>query len=89
MKLKSHLITGLLCAIMVTAATVPAFAHGGRGHGHHHGGCARNVQNNIAVCPYEDCSTAGRHIHDDVTYCGYNHCNGVCDGSCVSNGFCY
>ena len=35
-----------------------------------------------ALCPVEGCEIAGRHVHDSVTYCGYDHAGGFCDGSC-------
>lgn len=84
MKKWDRLAAGLLCAILAALLIVPAAAHGchgGRGRGHH-GGCGRNVQTEIAVCPYEDCTIAGRHSHDGTGYCGYAHADGLCDGSC-------
>lgn len=84
MRKTNRLAAGLLCAVLAAALIVPASAHGchgRRGQGRH-GGCVRNVQTEITLCPYEDCDLAGRHSHDGVTYCGYAHTDGVCDGSC-------
>lgn len=36
------------------------------------------------LCEVEDCELAGRHTHDGVTYCGYDHVDGFCDGACLS-----
>lgn len=83
MKTKRRLVSGLLCVVLAMILTVPALAHGGRGHGRHHSGYAQSVQTSIAVCPFEDCSLSGRHIHGDVIYCGYGHEGGLCDGSCA------
>lgn len=38
----------------------------------------------ITTCPVADCAIAGRHTHDGVTYCGYAHENGICDGNCCA-----
>ena len=34
------------------------------------------------VCTVDGCTETGRHSHDGHDYCGYNHENGYCDGSC-------
>ena len=85
MRRKRCLLGGLLCAAALAAMlVVPASAHGchgGRGRGHHGGGY---VQASVAVCPYEDCATSGHHFHSGVTYCGYVHEGGYCDGSCAT-----
>ena len=36
----------------------------------------------ITTCPDANCTIAGQHIHDGITYCGYAHENGICDGNC-------
>lgn len=78
-----------VCFIVVLTAVslvLPALAHG---HGHHNGP-RRNTQSvqtvqtpaAIAVCPVQGCTLAGRHSHSGVTYCGYAHESGFCDGKC-------
>ena len=88
MRRKRCLLGGLLCAAALAAMlVVPASAHGchgGRGRGHHGGGYAQSIQASVAVCPYEDCATSGHHFHSGVTYCGYVHEGGYCDGSCAT-----
>ncbi|MEY8316600.1 hypothetical protein AALB19_04660 [Oscillospiraceae bacterium 50-58] len=84
MKKWNRLTAGLLCAILAAVLIVPVSAHGchgRRGRGCH-GGYVRNVQTEITVCPYDDCTLAGRHLHDGTTYCGYAHGDGLCDGLC-------
>ena len=75
-RMKGRLIAGVLCAMLAAMLVVPVSAHGchgGRGGGHH-GGYARNVQTTVqtavTVCPYSDCTLAGRHTHSGVIYCG-------------------
>lgn len=78
MKMRNRLAAGLLCAVLAAALTVPASAHCGNGHrGWHHRTYAENAV--VAVCPYDDCTVYGRHLHDGVAYCG---CGGE-DGFCV------
>ena len=78
----------VLACVTALALMVPAMAHGHGGGGH--GGCGRGwsaqtpVQTQIAVCAVEGCEIAGRHVHNNVTYCGYAHANGVCDGKCLA-----
>lgn len=67
-------------AFVLAAAilTVPAFAHGCKG---------RRIQTadaSCGVCTVEDCAITGRHTHRGVTYCGYDHADGVCDGTCYA-----
>lgn len=84
MKKWNRLTAGLLCAVLAAVLIVPVSAHGchgRRGRGCH-GGYVRNVQTEITVCPYDDCTLAGRHLHDGTTYCGYAHGDGLCDGLC-------
>lgn len=86
---KSRLFAGLLCAVLISLLTVPASAHCGRGRGHH-SGYTQSVQASAAVCPYEDCTTAGCHLHDGVTYCGYGHGSASCGDSCaVAASYCH
>ena len=44
------------------------------------------VQPAVGVCPYDGCAETGRHYHDSVAYCGYNHAGAYCDGTCA--GYC-
>ena len=89
-RMKGRLTAGVLCAMLAAMLVVPVSAHGchgGRGGGRH-GGYARNVQTTVqtavTVCPYSDCTLAGRHTHSGVTYCGYDHAGGFCDGTCTA-----
>lgn len=68
-------------ALVLTAAllAVPASAHGG-----HHGKTQGAAAASCAVCTTEDCTIIGRHVHDGVAYCGSDHADGFCDGSCVA-----
>ena len=75
----------LLCVLTLALLTLPVSAHG------HHGGChgQPSVRPSlpsrpaaVTVCQVEGCAIAGRHIHNGVTYCGYPHQNGFCDGRC-------
>lgn len=83
MKWINRLAAGLLCAVLAAALIAPAAAHGCHGGRGHHGGYRQSVQTTVTVCPYEDCTQAGRHTHDGVTYCGYCHDCGYCDGTCA------
>ncbi len=77
MKRTKIILTALLLAALVV---LPVSAHGMRRQ-------AVNPQEptcGVSVCPFEDCREAGRHYHDGVCYCGYNHEGGLCDGSCQS-----
>lgn len=80
MRMKKLLATGVACALCAVLLTIPALAHG-HGHGRHGG---RGSSGQITVCPFDDCTTGGRHTHDGVTYCGYGHENGYCNGSCYA-----
>ena len=76
----------LLACLTALALVVPAMAHGHGGG--HHGGRGWYAQQpqpaQITVCAVEGCEAAGRHTHNGVTYCGYSHTNGVCDGKCLA-----
>ena len=68
-----------VCMLVSMIFVFPASAHG---HGHH-----RQTSNTyIHVCTIEDCTESGYHLHDGVTYCGYAHSSGYCDGSCAGTG---
>ena len=69
----------LLAASIVT---VPAFAHGHGGAKGHRVWMAEPTT--YTVCPLDSCEVAGRHVHNGVTYCGYDHAYGFCDGTCLN-----
>ncbi len=50
-------------------------------HGHHRQ--TQTVDTGCPVCTVEGCTEEGRHSHDGHNYCGYDHADGYCDGSCV------
>lgn len=77
MKLKQTLAATAACALLLGAVTLPASAHGGRHH---------NASPSYAVCTVEGCAETGRHTHDGVTYCGYDHAGGTCTGASCSGG---
>lgn len=81
MKKPSRLAAGLACALLAALLILPASAHGCHGGRRHY---SRPVQATVTVCAYEGCGLAGRHVHDGVTYCGYAHGTGVCDGACLA-----
>ena len=62
---------GFLALVLLTAT---ALACGG-----HH----RAVSTTCQLCTVEGCDIAGRHTHSGVTYCGYAHAAGSCDGACA------
>ncbi|MEY8319712.1 hypothetical protein AAK894_01370 [Lachnospiraceae bacterium 46-61] len=79
MHIKKMLVMGAVGILSSACLAFPAFAHG---HGHH-----RQTQvntNYTAVCTIDGCTETGHHIHNGVNYCGYNHSNGYCDGSCAT-----
>ena len=41
-----------------------------------------NIDTSCPVCTVEGCQIMGRHLHENVPYCGYAHESGYCDGSC-------
>ena len=69
-----------MVAFVLAAAilTVPAFAHGCKGRR------VQTVDASCGLCTVEDCAIAGRHTHRGVTYCGYDHAGGFCDGTCYA-----
>ena len=75
---KKHFAAGFMALMMLIPVSASA----------HCGGywrtAAAPVNVNCEVCSIEDCTTAGRHIHDGVTYCGYAHAGGICDGTCYA-----
>lgn len=83
-RMRNRLLAGAVCVMLAAVLIVPAAAHGCHGGRGRHGGYRQSVQTTVTVCPYEDCTQAGRHTHDGVTYCGYCHGSGVCDGTCLA-----
>ena len=75
-------IAASVAAVLSIALLVPvAYACGG------HGRVAANqlADTNVtacAVCTVEDCQITGRHSHEGTLYCGYQHADGICDGTC-------
>ena len=58
-------------------------------HGHHYRQTSvkADVKTDTVceLCPVEDCTRTGLHVHDNVTYCGYAHGGGYCDGMYCRN----
>ena len=78
MSLRKLLISALAAACAASLLGPAAFAHGGC-----HGGARRTQPVRCGVCAMDGCEVSGRHVHGRATYCGYDHENGVCDGSCA------
>ena len=76
--IKKRTLALVLACIAILALTVPALACG---HGRHGG---KKGQTQVTVCTVKNCGTAGLHTHNGVTYCGYAHASGVCDGKCLA-----
>ena len=83
MRIKRKLAACLLCVLTAASLVFPASAHG---CGHYGGRRGQNTVQPaaIAVCPVEGCTTAGRHVHSGVTYCGNHHEAGYCAGTCAA-----
>ena len=74
------LLAGVATAALVSFVFVlPVSAHGHHGH---YGQAAS--QTDYPVCTFEGCTEEGRHELDGCYYCGYDHADGYCDGSCVT-----
>lgn len=74
MSLRKIFISALCAACAVSLLAPAAFAHG----------CHRRAQSaQCGLCTVEGCEYAGRHTHNGVTYCGYCHEDGVCNGACA------
>lgn len=83
MSLKKFLITAL-CAVCAASLLVPAaFAHGGCRSRWNSSVNTQTTPYRCAVCTVPGCELTGRHYHNGVLYCGYNHANGWCNGACV------
>lgn len=79
-KLSATVLTVLLAAFLFV---LPVSAHGH--HGHH--GQSSEAGNGCPVCTVDGCTESGRHTHDGYDYCGYDHKDGYCDGSCDSSSY--
>ena len=75
MCLKKMFMAGMASLMLSALLTVPVSAHG-----HHHR--QSQVDTSYPVCTIEDCTEKGHHLHDGEYYCGYDHEDGYCDGSC-------
>ncbi len=64
--------------LLVGVLAMPVSAHGH--HGHHR---QETVDTSCLVCTVEGCTETGRHTHDGCDYCGYDHTDGYCDGTCA------
>ncbi len=77
MRLKKLFAAAMTAALVSTLFVMPVSAHG------HHSRRVQTVDTSCPVCTVEDCVEEGIHYHDGHNYCGYDHANGYCDGSCV------
>ena len=50
--------------------------------GHHGRRAVTGGTVSCRVCTAAGCELTGRHVHNGVTYCGYGHASGLCDGNC-------
>ncbi len=66
-------------AVLTVLMVMPVSAHGH--HGHHR---QQTVDTSCPVCTVDGCTETGRHTHDGCEYCGYDHEDGYCDGTCVN-----
>lgn len=76
---KKRFAAGAMALFISLALAAPASAHCSHGRTD----AARAAS--IAVCTLDGCTTAGRHTHDGVLYCGSHHADGVCDGTCLTS----
>ena len=70
----------LFTAAAATALISVLFVLPVSAHGHHHQTTTSHT--GYPVCTVEGCTEEGRHAHDGCYYCGYDHEDGYCDGSC-------
>ncbi len=70
-------LIGIACSVLFV---MPVSAHG---HHSRQTGCGADTDHLCEVCSYSDCTRTGWHVHDDVTYCGFDHEEGYCDGTCA------
>ncbi|MCM1124812.1 MAG: hypothetical protein NC416_19730 [Eubacterium sp.] len=82
MYMRKWSVCGMAGIMLAASVVMPVSAHG-----HHHSQTGTNTTKETTsmiceVCTVEGCGKTGLHVHDDVTYCGYDHEDGYCDGSC-------
>lgn len=75
MHVKKMLAAAATAAMISLLFVMPVSAHG------HHS--RATVNTDCPVCTVEGCTEEGRHTHEGHDYCGYDHQNGYCDGSCA------
>lgn len=76
MHIRKILMAGIAGLAMSMLVSVPVSAHG------HHRQSRTDTAYAYPVCTVEDCTEEGCHLHDGEYYCGYDHEDGYCDGSC-------
>lgn len=76
MVIRKSLATGTAVLLLSLLVVIPVSAHG------HHRQAAAQADTQCPVCTVEGCTETGRHTHDGIAYCGYNHSSGYCDGTC-------
>ena len=80
MRIKKWLAVGAVTVLAVSLLAATASAHG-----QHHGGHHNTYRDStIHLCTVDGCTQPGRHTHDGITYCGYDHGCGYCDGACLA-----
>lgn len=77
MRMKRLFAAAMTAALISTLFVMPVSAHG-----HHRR--VQTVDTDCPVCTVEGCTEEGRHIHDGHDYCGYDHEDGYCDGTCAT-----
>lgn len=79
MFVKKAVVLGMAVVLLSGLCAMPVSAHG-----RHHRQSEYRTENThlCEVCSVEGCMKMGWHVHDDVTYCGYDHADGYCDGTC-------
>ncbi|MDE6993843.1 MAG: hypothetical protein K2P41_05375 [Lachnospiraceae bacterium] len=80
MWLKKAAALGMTGMLVSAAFVMPVSAHGH--HGRQAAGCGYDHDHLCEVCTVEDCARVGWHVHDGSTFCGYDHVDGYCDGTC-------
>ena len=87
MRMKRIAALGMTGIILSMSFVMPVSAHG---HHNRQTSVKTDVKTNTVceLCPVEDCTRTGLHVHDNVTYCGYAHGGGYCDGSCGAVAVC-
>ena len=79
-----RIATGMTAVLAAVLLVVPASAHGGHHRQNQTSVQAQPAITTCSVCTTADCHITGRHSHNGVTYCGYDHADGFCDGSCTT-----